>query len=242
MRSPTTPRNPSISRTRHLHRLRWLLWRLRFLIAVGAAATAIMLVISEVRPANTPTTPVVALRNAVPAGEPIAASDVHRIEMPTAFVPDDAYTSTDEVTGQPTALALSATTVLTHGLISGDEARNLAPAGSVIVPVRLSDATITNFVQVGDRVDLVLVPDGQTTNPETGGVEGPAAADTTTLAKRALILPPPKGEEIQESGLLSKPATANDSESFLLVAVSPKEAKVLTAAARSGYIGAVLVE
>lgn len=201
-----------------------------------------MLVIGEVRPATAPTTSVLVLRNAVPAGEPIAAADVHRVEMPTPLVPDDAYANADDVAGRPAALALSAATVLTQGLISGDEARNLAPAGSVIVPVRLSDATITKFVQVGDRVDLVLVPDGRTADPETSGTHGLDAADTNTLATRALILPNPQGEDVQETGLLSKPTTATDPESFLLVAVSPEEAKVLTAAARSGYIGAVLVE
>ncbi len=243
--SESQPTQTAHTRVKRRQRMRWVLWRARFFISAAAAAAAIMLVVNEVRPATPPTDAVVALRNDVPAGEPLTAKDLHLVRMPSKLIPDGAYTDTDDVIGQTAALALSTTTVLSHSLVAGDAARDHAPAGTVIVPVRLSDATITKFVQVGDHVDLVLVAESQFDaweDVEADPADRISEGEITTLAKRALILPTPAGDASEPTGLLGSPASTDDPGDFLLVAVSPKEAKTLTAAARAGYIGAVLVE
>ncbi len=243
--SKPRPHQSTPSRARHRQRLRWLLWRFRFLIAAAAGAIAIMVVVNEVRPDTTPTGAVVALRTAVPAGEAIESRHLHVVQVPTHLIPDAVYTNPRDVSGRSAAVALPATTVLSPNLVSGGAARERAPEGTVIVPVRLSDVAITRFLHVGDRVDLVLVAEKHYDGLDENNSD-PAArinqGEITTLAKRALILPSPAEENPEPTGLLGGSSAIDDAAAFLLVAVSPKEAQTLTAAARAGYIGAVLVE
>lgn len=229
-------------RARRVQRLRWALWRWRFFVSCVAIAVGVMVVVGELRPAPEPTRAVVVMRAPVSAGQVITARDVHLVNVPTAVVPDDALLTPDDASGRSAAIELSSTTVVTRNVLAGGEARALAPPGSVIVPVRLSDATITGFVNVGDHVDLVLVPDHSFAAPDDASRAPDATAGTSVLAERALVLPAPASEQAQSSGLLAGPTTEQDSASFLLVAVTAQEARTLTASARSGYIGAVLVE
>lgn len=221
--------------------MRWFLWRWRFVISSVAIAVAVAITAAELRPASEATQTVVVVRTAVSAGHTIDAADVHLADVPASVVPADALTRPDDVAGRSAAVQLSEATVVTTNLLAGSDARSLAPPGTVIVPVRLSDATITDFIQVGDHVDLVLVPDNRFDPEDHAGVsEGEIT--TTVLASRALVLPSPTPEQAASGGLLGGPLQDDDSSSFLLVAVSTKEAQTLTASARSGYIGAVLVE
>lgn len=229
-------------RARRVQRLRWALWRWRYVISCVAIAVVVMVIVGELRPTSEPTRAVVVLRAPVSAGQVINARDVHLVDVPTALVPDDALLTPDDASGRSAAIELSSATVVTKNVLAGGEARALAPPGSVIVPVRLSDATITGFVNVGDHVDLVLVPDHSFDTSDDASAAVDSTSGTSVLAERALVLPTPAPEQAQSSGLLAGPVTEQESASFLLVAVTAQEARTLTASARSGYIGAVLVE
>lgn len=240
--------------------MRWFLWRARFGIAALCAAGAVMLVVSELRPAPPPTSAVVALRNDVAAGEVLSARDVQVVSVPPALVPGGALTTPDDVASLAPAVNLPSGTLLTPGVLAGNDTAKLAPPGTVVVPVRLSDPAANDFLEVGDHVDLVLVPDASaeiralddrpeaqhsradTGNKSSGKNGRKAQSGTVILASRALVLPRPQPETATTGGLLGAPATEDPAADVLLVAVSPEEAHTLTAAARSGYIGAVLME
>ena len=105
-----------------------------------------------------------------------------------------------------------------------------------MVPVRLSDPEILRFLSPGSHIDLLLVP--------TSGVapEGAELAPTLVLARRALVLPMPAPATPPPAAGLLGGAPDEETSAVLLVAVSPTEAQDVTASARSGYIGAVIVE
>ncbi|WP_418276031.1 hypothetical protein ACNHYB_14375 [Isoptericola jiangsuensis] len=103
-----------------------------------------------------------------------------------------------------------------------------APAGTVVVAVRLVEAT---WLRPGDRVDLVATDD-----------------DGDYLARRALVLPGLAGAldggddgAGQGGGLLDGVGTRTTAQEVTLLAVDPDEAAAVSTASGWGATAAVLV-
>lgn len=248
-------------RARRTQRVRWFLWRGRRLIAAGAVGFAVMVVVAELRPAPAPTQPVLLARHAISAGSAVGERDVRVVSVPLELVPQDALTDPAQAAGRSAAITLSRDGILTAHSLAGSDVARTAPDGTVIVPVRLSDPEIIAFLTPGDRVDLILVPDADmwaasppsvtaptVTSDGNGDHVGGGASEgepngrdhTVVLASRALVLPVARRSEAPRGGLLGSVNTDQD-VAVLLVAVTADEARSLTASARSGYIGAVIV-
>lgn len=193
-------------------------------VCCGVAASATVHVL---RPDPPPTRDVVVAVRPVDAGAELRRSDVEARPVPTAMVPADALSDPDDVVGHVPAVPLAAGLPLSAALVSGGAVAALAPPGTVVVPVRLDDAT-ARLLRPGDRVDLVAT----------------AAGASPYLARRALVLPvagrvPQSGSST--GGLLGGAGAQESAPPVTLVAVDPDEAAALSAASGAGALAAVLV-
>ena len=206
--------------------MRFWLWRARYLVVAACCGAAAAAAVQVLAPPPPPTRPVVVAARALLPGAALERDDVEVRAVPTALVPADVVSDPAEVVGRVPVVRLAAGLPLSAELVSGGALAALAPAGSVVVPVRLDDATAA-LLRPGDRVDLVATAVGS----------GPAH-----LARRALVLPSAgrTADDDGGSGLLGGTGGAAGGPVTLL-AVGPEEAPALTAASSTGTVGAVLV-
>jgi pilus assembly protein CpaB len=220
--------------------VRAAVWRARFvLVAVccGLAATA---TVQAVRPEPPPTIEVVVPEHRLVAGSAVEPEDVTVRAVPAALVPDDVLTDPADAVGRVPAISLPAGLPLHADLVQGGGVVAQAPRGTVVVPVRLDDAT-TGWLRPGDHVDLVATDGGRAT--VAGSAE--PGEDAVYLARRALVLPGlgsgrDGGSDDAAGGLLGE-GSAGSAVSVTLVAVAPGEAPGLSAASGWGTVAAVLV-
>ena len=192
--------------------------------------------LSAMSPDPAPVRSVLTLRTDVAAGAALTMGEVTDTNVPLNLVPDGAMFGPDEVTGRTAAIRLPRGAILTQHALVHIDAQGSAPPGRVLVPVRLSDPEILRFLGPGSHIDLLLVP----TSSEVP--QDARLAPTVVLARRALVLPTPAPVTPQAAGGLLGGPSPDENPAVVLVAVTPAEAQDVTASARSGYIGAVIVE
>lgn len=216
-----------------MHTLRLLLWRLRFVIAAVCAGVGTLIVVHAVRPAPPPALEVVVTLRDVMPGVPLTADDVGLMPRPSDSMPTSALTDVTAAVGHEAAVMLSADQVLTGPLVGAGSPTDLAPADTVVVPVRL-DGT-ADILRAGDRIDLLAPPPSDEFTDVKTRDDGTTPATTAlTLAHRALVLPRTTDTETG-GGILGGTA---ESSNVLLVAVAPGEAPAL---ATAPHLAAVLV-
>ncbi|WP_242496399.1 SAF domain-containing protein [Xylanimonas protaetiae] len=189
---------------------------------IAAAST-----VQALRPAPPPTRSVVVPVHELAAGVAVAATDLQVVAVPNDLAPDEALVDPSDAVGRVPAVTLAAGLPLSASLMAGGEVAALAPDGTVVVPVRLDDATAV-LLRAGDHVDLV------STAPAEGGA--------VYLARRALVLPAGSRaiDDGGPPGLLGG-ATRAAPAAVTLLAVAPAEAPGLSAASGAGTLAAVLV-
>ncbi|ACZ31830.1 SAF domain protein [Xylanimonas cellulosilytica DSM 15894] len=223
--APTLTPRTAARRRRGRFARRWL-WRGRWLLVALCCGIAASSTVQVLRPAPPPMRSVVVPTHRLEPGVELRAGDLTVVSVPAALAPDGALTDTADAVGRVPAVALEAGLPLSASLVAGGEVAALAPTGTVVVPVRLDDATAA-LLRAGDRVDLV----------STASLDPEAAY----LARRVLVLTP--GSRAAEgggaSGLLG--GAVSDAPVVTLVAVSPAEAPGLSAASGAGTVAAVLV-
>ncbi|MCA5892954.1 Flp pilus assembly protein CpaB [Isoptericola sp. NEAU-Y5] len=229
--SGAAPRD--LARRRARRRWRTLAWRSRHVAAAVCCGLAAAVVVQALRPAPPTTVDVVVPAHRLAAGESLRPDDLTTRTVPAALVPADVLTDADDAVGRAPAVALPAGLPLHPDLLPGGGAVAQAPDGTVVVPVRLDQAS-AGWLRPGDRVDLLALGDGSA--EDTGG-------DDAYLARRALVLPGPGTDDHDAQGvggLLGAGSSAGAVE-VTLVAVSPDDAPRLSTASGWGTIGAVLV-
>lgn len=197
-------------------------WRRRHLVAALALGLATIVALDEVRPAPPPTTGVVVLARARDAGAVLGPGDLVLRAVPAGLAPDGALRDVSDAEGRRLAVALPAGYPMAEGVLVGPGLAAGAPAGTVVVPVRLADAGVARLLAAGDRVDLMQAA-------EEGG--GPA----DVLARAALVL---ATAEEEAGGILDVGGSAAP---LLLVAVTPGAARLVTGASEWAPLSAVLV-
>ena len=83
----------------------------------------------------------------------MAPEDLRIVRLPSAIVPDDAFTDTATLTGRTVLVRVPERSVLTSGALLESEA--LVAAGKVALPVRFADATALPLLRVGARIDVL---------------------------------------------------------------------------------------
>lgn len=200
-----------------MRRIRWraLLWRWRYVVAVGLLALATLLTLQEVRPAPPPSQPVLVAATDLPAGHVIGPRDVTtetRSRAPAGALEPAA------AVGARTAVAVPEGLAVVDSLLSGPGVAASAPPGMVVVPVHVADPAVLALLRPGDRVDLYQAP------VDSGALDGEAEL----VAAGALVLALPMEEEA--GGLLDLPAAVSES-ALIVAAIESEHASVLTGAA-----------
>ena len=152
---------------------------------------------------------VVAARDLAP-GAQLAPGDVRMAEFTPTMVPDGALGSVDEVGGHTVAGPVRAGEPITDvRLLSSRLAESAIDATDArIVPVRLSDAGVTDMLRSGDTVDVLTV-----------GEEGDDERTASVLATEAVV--------VLVSG---QGAGRRDTDPVVLIAMSPVDATTVAAA------------
>lgn len=219
----------AVARSRRARTLRVVTWRgRRVLVSVGLGVLAAA-VVTAASPPPPPHREVVALARDVPAGEPLTAAALRRINVPAAGSPPCAFTVPGDAVGAVPAVALRAGTFLCAELLVRGTAD--LPPGSAAVPVRLADPQVAALLAPGMRVDVV-VPSA----PDASGE--PVVADGRVLTRGALVLPSPAPAAPSDAGLLG---VAPAAEPVVLLAVRVNDAPTVAASAVSGSLSVVLV-
>lgn len=151
---------------------------------------------------------VVATRDLTP-GSTLGPGDVRWAEYPPETVPDGALTSTDDAHDHTVAGPVRAGEPLTDvRLLSSRLAASTLDSGDArIVPIRLSDAGVTELLRSGDTVDVLTVGEG---DDEQGA---------RVLATSAVVVL-----------VASESEGARERDRVVLLAMSPEDATTVAAA------------
>ncbi|WP_407316457.1 SAF domain-containing protein [Isoptericola halotolerans] len=211
------------TRTRLARHARTVLWRGRFVVAAVCCGLAAGATVEALRPAPPPTQEIVVAARELPAGAALTPGDLDTVTVAAELAPPGVLTDPADAVGRSPAVALAQGLPLHADLVAGGGMAARAPDGTVVVGVRLTEAS---WLRPGDRVDLLGTDD-----------------DADYLARRALVLPPLGSDDDAPgaAGLLgSAPPAARDA-AVTLVAVDPDDAAAVSSAAEWGAVAAVLV-
>lgn len=190
-------------------------------LAVLAAMSAVGLGITAAAPDPPPSGTVVVAAHRLTGGRQLTADDLTTASVPDELIPAEAVTDADQVIGRTLIAPLTDGSVLTS--VSVLSSREEATPGTVITPLRISDAAVVGLLRVGDRVDVV------SSDPESG-----AGARVIAEQVRVVTIPRTSGGG---SGLGS---TDSDAETLLLVQVSRDQATALADAAAGSRLSLLL--
>jgi Flp pilus assembly protein CpaB len=202
------------------------LWRSRFLIAAACLGIASAAAVQALAPPSPAAREIVVPARRIEAGSVVEAADLRVVSVAAELAPSSLVASVEEVVGRTAVMPLVVGVPFSAEMVSGGEVASRAPAGTVVVPVRLGEAT-SALLTPGDRVDLV------STDALTGQAD--------YVARRALVLPSPARASPTSSGLLGGGAAVDPAAGLALLAVRPGEAAGVAIAASAGSIGAVIV-
>jgi Flp pilus assembly protein CpaB len=196
-----------------------LVQRHRRTAAAALAAIAVIVGATAMRPHPAATIPVWVAAHDLSGGEPLTASDVRTEQLPSADVPDDALPGDHEpiglVLGAPVRRGepLTDLRILTINLVAASGAPD-----DLAVPVRITDGPAAlALVKPGERITVIASAD-----PASG------------IAGKARTV-------VQDVRVLAVPAQLTDEDSgLIIVAATPKEAKLLAAISSGDRVSAAV--
>jgi pilus assembly protein CpaB len=188
----------------------------RRLLAAAAAATAIVFVLEALQPSAPAMKPVLVASRDLAGGAALQRDDVQRIRRPADTLPSGAVSSLDALAGRPLAAPMREGEVLTDVRMLGPPLI-AANRGKVATPVRLADPGIATLLRVGDRVNVLGVP--QAADGTTLGVAEVVASDIAVLA-----MPAPTDADTATAGAL------------VVFAATPSDAQALAGAAVTSHL------
>ncbi|WP_435768446.1 SAF domain-containing protein [Nocardioides sp. SYSU DS0651] len=182
------PRDPSARPRRRLAdaltAVRRRLLRRRRLIAAALVAVAVAAALHTVAPPPPETRTILVAARDLPAGEAITADDLAEARLPPGVVPRGLAR---EPVGRLLAAPLRRGEPVTDVRLVGSGLAEAGTAGTVAVPVRLSDAGQAALLGVGDRIDLVATD--------------PQARTSEVVARGATVLAVPNGDRAADGAL-----------------------------------------
>ncbi|MBD3689120.1 hypothetical protein H8R18_06165 [Nanchangia anserum] len=183
--------------------VRYLLWRVRFVIAGVCIAAAVSALVHAAAP-HYITVEVARTSRDIGVGDVIEASMIETTRVPRAAVPDRALTA-QRARGRVALASLPKGTVLSAGLTRGPDALDADPHGRVALTIGLNELSVP-LARPGARVSLYAPPDDEHAQARL------LAADVRILAVRE-----------GESSML------RDAEAQADIAVAPEVATVVLA-------------
>lgn len=137
-------------------RIRASLWRTRFIILAFAVVAALASVISAIDDLAPATTTITVASSSLPAGHILTESNLREAKVPAVLVPKDA---TRVEPGDVLSVPASEGFPLTRQMVVSDEFLDLAPPGSVILPVTIDSAGLGTLLSPGKTVALYAPAD-----------------------------------------------------------------------------------
>lgn len=136
-----------------------LRWHRRSIAAV-LLGLGVVFALLALRPQVEPLTQVVVAVRELPGGTTVAPDQVQVVSWPTRALPQGAFTRPDEVVGQQLVGPVARGSAFARAFVVQGGLQ--AASGRQLVPVRLADAQVLAFLQVGRRVSVVgLDADGR---------------------------------------------------------------------------------
>ncbi len=188
---------------------RRVLRRRRLLAALLIAAATAITLRTLAPPPPTTTTLQVAARD-LPAGRALQSGDLVSVSVAPDVVPEGV--AKDPV-GQRLAAPLRAGEPVTDVRLVGPDLAAGLPAGTVGVPVRLTDAGQVALLRAGDRIRLLA------TDPQAGS--------TTELAREATVLAVPEPSSASDGALPGR---------LVVLALASSDVYHVTAATAGEYV------
>lgn len=218
--------------TGHPHRPvpRWF-FRNRRLFAALLFCCAAGLAVHQLTPAQAAQTSVVTAVRDLAAGEVLDAASLTTVSVDPDIVPEGSYRSPGQLVGKQVAAPLRSGGMLTDAALLGPGLLIGAPAGTVAVPLRITDPSTVQLVRTGERVDVVV---------STGsGYERAVTSDTA--AEDVVVL----WTSAAGNGGTGKGGTgwlgSDEAEGLVVVAADAAQANSLAGAASKGKVSLVLV-
>lgn len=190
-------------------------WHRRAVGATLAAAAVVLLAATLRSPA--PSTEVVVITDARPAGHVLMASDLGVRSLPDQALPDDRVTDTSEIIGRTLVAPVSAGTIAQVALLASDHP---ADDGRAVVPIGVGDDALRSLLSPGDMVSLIA--------------QGPE--DTEVVSSDARVVALPTGpDDTSQLGSASGHRSA-----MILVDVASKDAAVVASLGQGEGLSIVL--
>lgn len=194
-------------------------------LAVLAAVIAVLAGVNAATPHPPPLVSVVTAAHPLAGGARLTAADLTVRRLPVDAIADEVVTDSGQLVGRTLVAPVTAGTQLTTLSVLSPKLVKTTP-DSVIVALRLADATLVSMLSVGDRVDVIAA----VADPTSGG----GSATTVATGARLVTVPSPPGA----AGPLS---VGQESEPVvILVEVDAETAHGLAQAAASGPLSIAL--
>ncbi|MEV0667458.1 Flp pilus assembly protein CpaB [Actinomadura luteofluorescens] len=174
--------------------------RLRRPLAALFAAAAAGLALLALRPGPPPSVRVLAAARDLPAGTPLAPSDLRRLDLPPSAVPSGALRTGGA--GRVLAGPMRRGEPLTDARVVGAGLLRGYGPGTVATPVRLADAGAARLVHPGDRVDVLTVPEADPANGPPSTRPRWDAARVVVSEVPVIAIPPPDENGPQDGALI----------------------------------------
>ncbi len=225
----TSSSAPPRRRPRLALHTRVLLWRCRWLVVAACLGLAVATAVERMSPADT--RPVVVAARELGLGAVLTTADVTVSELPHDAIPAGAAATAEELVGGRLAVGVPAGLPLVESLLVAE--LTAAPSGTVIAPVRFSDAAVAALLRPGMRIDVAAA--------------GELGAPARRVATGALVLAqqPAEADDATTgasggSGLFGTSGPAAP-DSPVLLAVTPDEALALGGVLGQESLSAVIV-
>jgi SAF domain len=184
------PSRPLPGLTGPARRARWRRRVLRRLLSAGLAATAVALVVLELRPPTEPLAPLLVAAREVPAGTVLADADLRVDHVPRCCLPPGALASTTDAVGRRVGAGLARGEGLTASRLVPRGALDGLPAGRVALHVVSADPAAVDLLSPGLSARVYPVSGG----PALAVGATVLAADPVSRASTvALTDAPPRG-------------------------------------------------
>ncbi|VDG77041.1 flagellar basal body P-ring biosynthesis protein FlgA [Actinobaculum suis] len=136
------------------------LWRFRYILIAATAIGILASILSAIERLEPEMAAVVVVKNSVPAGTELSASDLEIRLLPTDALPEGSLTEPREATGQVVATNLPAGMPLARSTLLGEEFLATAGSGQAIVPVHVAMDGTDAVAVPGARIALYSLPSG----------------------------------------------------------------------------------
>lgn len=217
---------PTLPRLRLSPRARRTLFLRRRPIAIALLVLAALCAASALVPDPVSRRDVLVAIETVPPGAPIPSSALESRRLAADAVPADALTIPDEAAGRTAASLIPAGAALVPGHVTADDSPlALAPSGSTVLPVPVSDGSLLPLLTPGRRIVLVTRPAGS----GSGWDGGPVDAPVTSVP--AIVVAAPEASTEASAGVLDGAGGAS-----VLVAVDSDLADETAAVLGEGWL------